>query len=84
MKTTDALIHLSIATLLVINSAKALAASQPGMEKCSGIVKAGMNDCETAGAACASSAKHDRQRDAFVFLPKGICERIVGGELTAK
>lgn len=84
MKYTDALIQLSIATLIVLHSNMTLAASQPGMEKCYGIVKAGMNDCETAGSSCASSSRHDRQRDAYIFLPKGICERIVGGELTAK
>lgn len=54
----------------------------PQMEKCYGIVKAGMNDCKTASQGCASSATKDSQPDAFIFLPKGLCSRIVGGNLT--
>ncbi|WP_115709054.1 BufA1 family periplasmic bufferin-type metallophore [Legionella sainthelensi] len=53
-------------------------------EKCYGIAKKGMNDCATATASCASSATQDGQKDAFILLPKGICERIVGGSLTVK
>ncbi|KTC98149.1 signal peptide protein [Legionella erythra] len=51
-------------------------------EKCYGIVKAGMNDCATAKASCAGSATEDKQADAFILLPAGVCERIVGGQLT--
>lgn len=50
-------------------------------EKCYGIAKKGMNDCATATASCASSATKDKQKDAFILLPKGLCERIVGGNL---
>lgn len=54
------------------------------MEKCYGIVKAGMNDCQTATASCAGSATKDKQTDAFIFLPQGACEKIVGGSLKKK
>ncbi|HEV2613613.1 MAG TPA: DUF2282 domain-containing protein [Gammaproteobacteria bacterium] len=84
----DAVIQFMVASILVLNMTQALAAtpatSQKGMEKCYGISKAGMNDCQTANGSCAGSAVKDHQRDAFIFLPKGICNRIVGGELTAK
>lgn len=50
-------------------------------EKCYGIVKAGFNDCQTAQAACAGSATTDKQADAFLLLPKGSCEKIVGASL---
>lgn len=53
-------------------------------EKCYGIVKAGMNDCATATASCASSATQDSQGDAFIFLPKGVCAKITGGSLVPK
>lgn len=53
-------------------------------EKCYGIVKAGMNDCATATASCAGSAAKDGQPDAYVFVPKGLCEKIVGGSLKPK
>lgn len=53
------------------------------VEKCYGIAKKGMNDCHTKTASCAGSATKDNQKDAFIFLPKGDCEKIVGGSLTA-
>jgi uncharacterized membrane protein len=62
----------------------ALAADKPPMEKCYGIVKAGKNDCQTAASACAGTSKQDGQKDAWLFVPKGSCEKIVGGSLTAK
>ena len=54
--------------------------SDTQMEKCYGIVKAGMNDCQTSQASCAGSATKNNQPDAFIFLPKGICDKIVGGK----
>lgn len=50
-------------------------------EKCYGVVKAGMNDCATAKSSCAGSSKKDRQPDAFVFTPPGLCAKLVGGNL---
>ena len=54
------------------------------MEKCYGIVKAGMNDCATSKNSCAGSATQDGQKDAFVFVPQGLCKKIVGGSLEAE
>lgn len=51
------------------------------MEKCYGITKAGMNDCQTANSSCAGTAKMDHQKDAFVAVPKGTCAKIAGGTL---
>lgn len=50
-------------------------------EKCYGIVKAGQNDCATATSSCAGSSKKDAQKDAFISVPKGTCDKIVGGSL---
>jgi len=58
--------------------------AQQNTEKCYGIAKAGMNDCSTATASCASSATKDKQADAFLLTPKGMCEKIVGGRLKSK
>ena len=52
------------------------------MEKCYGIAKAGRNDCQTAGHSCAGSSIKNNQRDAFIFLPKGLCEKITDGKLS--
>lgn len=50
--------------------------------KCYGVVKAGMNDCATATASCAGNATKDKQADAFVLVPEGLCEKLVGGSTT--
>ena len=63
---------------------KSTTAAKNQQEKCYGIVKAGLNDCQTANQSCAGSAVKDNQGDAFLFLPKGLCEKIVNGSLKAK
>lgn len=59
-----------------------LAADKPAMEKCYGVVKAGKNDCQTATSACAGTSTQDGQKDAWVLLPKGTCEKVVNGSTT--
>lgn len=59
------------------------AAEKAPMEKCYGIVKAGKNDCQTASSTCAGTAKKDGQKDAWIYIPKGTCDKIVGGQLAA-
>jgi uncharacterized membrane protein len=63
--------------------ADAFAAEKPDLEKCYGVAKAGKNDCKTLSNACAGHASMDNQKDAFIALPAGTCERIVGGSLEA-
>ena len=53
-------------------------------EKCYGVVKAGANDCETATNSCAGTSTEDGQGDAWVLVPKGLCEKLVGGSLEPK
>ena len=55
------------------------AADKQAMEKCYGIVKAGKNDCQTNTSACAGTSKKDGQKDAWIYVPKGTCDKIVGG-----
>ena len=62
-------------------SSVALQANAAEMEKCYGVVKAGKNDCQTANSSCAGTSKTDGQKDAWVLLPKGTCEKLVGGSL---
>ena len=58
--------------------------AQGNTEKCFGISKAGKNDCQTASSSCAGTSKKDAQTDAWLSVPKGACEKIVGGSLAAK
>jgi uncharacterized membrane protein len=53
-------------------------------EKCYGVAKAGRNDCETRASSCAGTSKRDNQKDAWIYMPKGSCDRIVGGSLQPK
>jgi uncharacterized membrane protein len=57
--------------------------AQGNMEKCYGVAKAGKNDCQTAKSSCAGTSKTDQQSDAWISVPKGTCDKIVGGKLTA-
>lgn len=51
-------------------------------ERCYGVAKAGKNDCATASTVCAGTAKQDDQKDAWVYVPKGTCEKLGGAALT--
>lgn len=53
-------------------------------EKCYGVAKAGQNDCATKASSCAGTSTVDNQGDAFIALPKGLCDRLAGGSLTPK
>ncbi len=54
-------------------------------EKCYGIAKAGANDCASTGNnSCGGSSKRAGDAKAWLFVPEGYCERIVGGSKTAK
>jgi uncharacterized membrane protein len=48
-------------------------------EKCYGIAKAGKNDCQTANSSCAGTSRRDGQKDAWIYVPAGTCEKLVGG-----
>jgi uncharacterized membrane protein len=60
------------------------AAKKPAVEKCFGVVKAGKNECAGAAHSCQGLAKKDGDAKDWLNVPKGTCERLVGGTLTAK
>ena len=84
MSKTDSIIYNAFASLLAVGltagASQALAAKGDN-EKCAGIVKAGKNDCGTSKNACAGQVKADNDPEAWVSLPKGLCEKIVGGRI---
>jgi uncharacterized membrane protein len=71
----------AIGSLFALGSVGATAADKAPVEKCYGIVKAGKNDCQTAVSACAGTATKDGQKDAWLYVPKGTCDKIVGASL---
>lgn len=76
--------RIAVATALAAALALPTAAQAQGnMEKCFGVAKAGKNDCQTANSSCAGTSKKDNQPDAWIAVPKGTCDKIVGGKPTA-
>ena len=54
-------------------------------EKCYGIAKANKNDCASTGNnSCGGTSKLNNDPKAWIFVPEGYCERIVGGSKTPK
>ena len=54
-------------------------------EKCYGLAKAGQNDCASAGNnSCGGSSRVNNDPRAWIYVPTGYCERIVGGSKTPK
>jgi uncharacterized membrane protein len=56
-------------------------AADGGMEQCAGIIKAGKNDCATSTNACHGHVEKDASPEAWIYLPKGTCERLAGGRV---
>ncbi len=87
MKKTSATLT-AIGSLLTLGAAvmatPTWAADKPEMEKCYGVAKAGKNDCAGPSHSCQGQAKVDSGPKEFIEIPKGTCERLTGGSLTAK
>lgn len=81
-----ALISTAITSLIALGmtSLSAQAADDANTEKCYGVAKAGKNDCAANGHACAGQSKSASNAKEWVKLPKGTCDRLVGGSTTAK
>jgi len=81
MNTKSALITAALGSLLALGTVTAFAADDAGTEKCYGVAKAGKNDCAGAKHACAGQGSKAGDANEWVKLPKGTCERLVGGSL---
>lgn len=87
MKTTRSVITAAIAALtgsgiFVSTTAQAAGAVVCAeQERCYGIAKGSKNDCATSSSVCSGSAKQDNQKDAWIYVPKGMCQKIAGGTL---
>ena len=84
MNQTDRILRAAVASLVALGvsaaSGQALAAKGDN-EKCAGIVKAGKNDCGTSKNACAGQVNVSNDPEAWIYVPKGVCERISGGRI---
>lgn len=51
------------------------------VEKCYGVAKAGKNDCaaKDGSNSCAGRSTKDSDPSQWVYVPKGLCDKLVGG-----
>jgi len=72
---------LSMALGLAAGNAAAVPDQPENWEKCTGIAKAGMNDCGAVDGShtCAGQSTVDDDTNEWVYVPEGTCEKIVGG-----
>lgn len=71
-----------VAFSLTIAAQQSIAADVPDpaqSEKCYGIAKAGQNDCSTSAHTCSGEAKVDGDKSEWLYVPNGLCNKIVGG-----
>jgi uncharacterized membrane protein len=85
MSKHSSMLQLAISGVLALSGAAltstALAADDDGKEQCAGIVKAAKNDCATSANDCHGHVNTDGNAEAWIYLPMGTCERIVGGRV---
>ncbi len=71
------------ATVALPLIAKAGPAPEPQFkaEKCYGIAASGRNDCQTSTHSCAGESKRASEKESWIYVPTGTCEKIVGASL---
>ena len=76
---------LALGSSLAATNAWAVPDQPTAWEKCSGIAKAGMNDCGALDGkhTCAGQAKADNDPNEWVYVPAGTCIKITGGKVAA-
>ena len=79
MNKTQMLLASALTTMLAAGASSPAHAAKPGLEKCAGIAKAAKNDCGTSKHSCAGQAAKDGDKEEWVYVPTGTCEKIVGG-----
>ena len=67
----------------VVNQQSAQAGKE-GMEKCAGIVKAGMNDCAGNDHTCGGMSTEDGDANEWIYVPQGTCNKIVGARVLTR
>ncbi len=85
MKKTNFAVAAAVTSLLAVGATTLTTtpAQAAEKEKCYGVAKAGKNDCATNTSSCAGTSTQDAQKDAFIVVPKGLCDRLAGGSTTS-
>lgn len=83
MNPTKNLIASALGAVMAMSTLAVQASDKPyETEKCAGVIKGGQNDCGTSIGGCHGSVPTDAHPEAWIELPKGSCEKIVGGHVT--
>lgn len=69
------------ALLLSVAGIATTAYADDGKEQCAGVIKAGKNDCATSMNACHGHVEVDSGPMAWIYVPKGTCDKIAGAHL---
>ncbi len=76
---------LSMAVIAAVGTmvSGAQAVADEAKEKCLGVVKAGKNDCGSTDGrhSCQGQAKKDGDPTEWVYLPEGVCDKLVNGKV---
>jgi len=86
-KTLNTLLTAAVALTIAGASTDAFAGKdKKAKEKCYGASKAGKNDCASSDGrhSCAAQAEKDGDPTEWVYVPKGLCNKLVGGSLEGK
>jgi uncharacterized membrane protein len=78
------LLHAAMTSLLAVGAASvamSVSAEEAKQEQCAGVIKAGKNDCATSTNACHGHVSTDSDPEAWIYVPVGTCERIVGAHV---
>lgn len=72
---------LALGSATVSTSAFAVPDQPQNWEKCTGIAKAGMNDCGALDDkhSCGGQSTVDNDANEWVYVPEGTCTKITGG-----
>lgn len=82
MNKREFLLKSAIASAVALGMAATPAlAAKAGMEKCAGVVKAGKNDFGTSKLSCAGTATSNSDTEAWIYVPTGTCDKIVGAKV---
>jgi uncharacterized membrane protein len=80
MKSKTVMLAAAVGSLVALRPTLAPADDEhQATERCYGVAKAGKNDCGGPGHVCAGLSKKDGDPDEYINVPKGTCERLVGG-----
>ena len=75
----------AVAVPALLSAQGPVAAPDWEAEKCYGIAKRGGKDCASPGSnSCGGTSRIDGDPGAWIYVPAGYCERIVGGSKTSK